>query len=112
MKALFIIGLTCMTFAAQADIYRCQDAGGKTLYQETPCEKANLKTVKKLAKPLGEPSQEAIEKARTESRELVQRYNERKKAEQEAAKKEQEKEPQKTEQPKTAQPDEHGAGEK
>lgn len=95
MKALLLIVLMGAAFAVQADVYRCQDASGKTMYQETPCEKANLKTVKKLAKPVGEPSPEAIEKAQAESRALVQRYNERKKAEQEAAKKEQ----QKTEQP-------------
>jgi len=106
MKALLFVGLIGMAVPVQADVYRCQDVGGKTVYQETPCEKANLTTVKKLAKPLGEPSHEAIEKAQAESRTLIQSYNERKKAEQEAAKKEQ----QKTDQQKTAQPDEHGAG--
>lgn len=108
MKALLLIGILGMAFPAQADIYRCQDAGGKTVYQGDPCEKANLKTVKKLAKPAGEPSPEAIEKAQAESRALVQSYNERKKAEQEAAKKE--KEQQKAEPPKTAPPVENGAG--
>jgi len=113
MKKLLFICLMGMGFTVQADVYRCQDVGGKTVYQETPCEKANLKTVKKLAKPLGEPSPEAIEKAQAESKALVQRYNESKKAEQEAAKKEQEKEKeqQKMEPPKTAQPNEYGAGE-
>ncbi|MFA5241466.1 MAG: DUF4124 domain-containing protein [Sulfuricella sp.] len=108
MKALLLIGMIAVVVPAQADVYRCQDAGGKTVYQETPCEKANLTTVKKLAKPVGEPSQEAIEKAQAESRTLIQSYNERKKAEQEAAKKE--KEPQKTDPQKTAQPVERGAG--
>jgi Skp family chaperone for outer membrane proteins len=108
MKALLLIGLMVMVFPAQADVYRCQDSAGKTMYQEAPCEKANLTTVKKLAKPMGEPSPEAIEKAQAESRALVQRYNERKKAEQEASKKE--KEHQETEQKKTAQPDEQTAG--
>jgi hypothetical protein len=88
MKALLLIGMMAVVVPAQADVYRCQDAGGKTVYQETPCEKANLKTVKKLEKPMGTPSPEAIEKAQAESRALIQSYNERKKAEQEAAKKE------------------------
>lgn len=88
MKALLLIGLMAIAFTAQADVYRCQDTGGKTIYQEMPCEKANLTTVKKLEKPVGEPSPEAIEKAQAESRALVQRYNERKQAEREAAKKE------------------------
>lgn len=88
MKALLLIGMMAVVVPAQADVYRCQDAGGKTVYQETPCEKANLKTVKKLEKPMGAPSPEAIEKAQAESRALIQSYNERKKAEQEAAKKE------------------------
>ena len=109
MKGLLLIGLMGMAIPVQADVYRCQDAGGKTVYQEAPCEKANLKTVKKLEKPVGEPSPEAIEKAQAESRALVQRYNERKKAEQEAAKKE--KEPLVTEQPKTTQPVEQKVGE-
>lgn len=87
MKALLLIGLMAMAFTAQADVYRCQDAGGKTVYQEAPCEKANLKTVKKLEKPVGEPTPEAIEKAQAESRAMIQRYNERKQAEREAAKK-------------------------
>ncbi|MDP2963079.1 MAG: DUF4124 domain-containing protein [Sulfurimicrobium sp.] len=111
MKALLLIGMVGMVSPVQADVYRCQDAGGKTMYQEAPCEKANLKTVKKLEKPIGEPSQETIEKAQAESRALVQRYNDRKRAEQEAAKKEKEKEQQGTEQQKTAQPGEHRAGE-
>lgn len=88
MKALLLTGLMAMVFPAQADVYRCQDAGGKTVYQEAPCEKANLTTVKKLEKPAGEPSPEAIEKAQAESRALAQRYNERRKARQEAQKKE------------------------
>lgn len=109
MKTLLLTGLMIMAFPAQADVYRCQDAGGRTVYQEAPCEKANLKTVKKLEKPAGEPSPEAIEKAQAESRALVQRYNERKKAEKEAAAKE--KEPQETEPQKTPPPDEKKAGE-
>mgnify|MGYP003445830744 CR=1 FL=1 len=108
MKALLLIGLMGMVFPAQADVYRCQDTSGKTVYQEDPCEKAKLKTVKKLEKPMGEPTPEAIEKAQAESRALIQSYNERKKAEQEAAKKE--KEQLKNDQPKTAQPVENGAG--
>lgn len=104
MRALLLMGLMGLVFQVQAEVYRCQDAGGKTVYQEMPCEKANLKTVKKLEKPAGEPSPEAIEKAQAESRALVQRYNERKKAEQEATNKEKE-------QQKTVQPDERGAGE-
>ncbi len=108
MKALFLIGLMGVAFPVQADVYKCLDAGGKTMYQEMPCEKANLKTIKKLEKPAGEPSQEAIERAQQESRDLVQRYNERKKAEQEAAKKAKEKE---MEQQKMAQPNEHRTGE-
>lgn len=108
MKTLLLIGLMGLAFPAQADIYRCQDASGKTVYQETPCEKANLKTVKKLEKPIGEPTPEAIEKAQAESRALIQSYNERKKAEQEAAKKE--KEQQKADPQKTPQPVENVTG--
>lgn len=110
MKALLLIGMMGMIFSAQADVYRCQDTSGKTVYQGDPCEKANLKTIKKLEKPAGEPSPEAIEKAQEESRALVQRYNDRKKAEQEAAKKEQEKEQLKNDPQKTAQPNELGTG--
>lgn len=102
MKALLLIGLMTMVLPAQADVFRCQDAGGKTVYQEAPCEKANLKTIKKLEKPAS-PTPEAIEKAQADSKAMIQRYNERKKAEQEAAKKG--KEEQKTGQPEGAQPE-------
>lgn len=88
MKALFLIGLLGMAFPVQADVFKCKDAGGKTVYQETPCETANLKAVGKIAKPVGEPSQEAIEKSQAEIKAFNQRYSDRKKAEQEAAKKE------------------------
>ncbi|MBZ0104107.1 MAG: DUF4124 domain-containing protein [Sulfuricella denitrificans] len=108
MRALLLAGLMAMIFPAQADVYRCQDTGGKTIYQEAPCEKANLTTVKKLEKPVGEPSPEAIEKAQAESRAMVQRYNERKKTEQESARKETEKA---KVQQNTEHPDEHDAGE-
>lgn len=108
MKALLMTGLMAMILPAHADVYRCQDTGGKTIYQEMPCEKANLTTVKKLEKPVGEPSPEAIEKAQAESRALIQRYNERKQAEREASRKETEK-PQT--QQKTEKPNEHENGE-
>lgn len=88
MKTLFLIALLGMVFPVQADVYRCQDAGGKTVYQEAPCEKENLKTVRKLARPVGEPSQETIEKSQAEIKAFNQRYSDRKKAEQEAAQKE------------------------
>ncbi len=88
MKALLLIGLLGVIFPAQADVYRCKDAGGKTVYQETPCETANLKAVGKVAKPASAPSQEAIEKSQAEIKAFNQRYSDRKKAEQEAANKE------------------------
>lgn len=75
-------------FPAHADAYRCLDAGGKTVYQEKPCETTNLKAVGKVAKPVGEPSQQAIEKSQAEVNAFNKRYSERKKAEQEAEKKE------------------------
>ena len=109
MKALLLIGMMAVVVPTQADVYRCQDAGGKTVYQETPCEKANLKTVKKLEKPIGAPSPEAIEKAQAEARALIQSYNERKKAEQEAAKKETG--PKETGQKEADQQNEHKANE-
>lgn len=104
MKALFLICLLGTAFAAQADVYRCRDAGGKTVYQEIPCETANLKAVGKVAKPVGEPSQEAIEKSQAEVKAFNERYSARKKAEQEAAKKE-------NGEQATAQPGESKAGE-
>lgn len=104
MKALLMTALMAMIFPVQADVYRCEDKGGKTIYQQMPCEKANLATVKKLEKPAGEPSPEAIEKAQAESRAMIQRYNERKQAEREAAKKEKS-------QPPATQQEEHKSGE-
>lgn len=88
MKALLLIGMMGIVFPAQADVYKCKDTAGKTVYQETPCEASRLKPVGKIAKPLGEPSQEAIEKTQAEIKAFDQRHSDRKKAEQEAEKSE------------------------
>lgn len=104
MKALLLIALMGVVFPVQADAYKCRDAGGGTVYQEKPCETANLKAVGKIAKPVGEPSQQAIEKLQAEVKASKQRDSDRKKAEQETAQKE-------AGQQKTDQPNEHGNGE-
>lgn len=104
MKALLLIGLMGIVFQVQADAYKCRDTGGKTVYQDTPCERANMKAVGKVAKPVGDPSQEAIEKSQAEIKAFNQRYSERKKAEQDATKKE-------NGQQETAQPGKSTAGE-
>lgn len=87
MKALLLIALMGVVLPVQADAYKCRDAAGKTVYQEKPCETANLKAIGKIAKPVGEPSQEAIAKSKAEAEAFNQRYSERKKAEQEAEQK-------------------------
>lgn len=93
MNKLLLIGLMSIVFPVQADVYKCVDTGGKTVYQQTPCEKANLKTVKKLEKsvdPSPEAIQQAVEKSQADIKAYNQRHSERKKAVQEAPAKEQE----------------------
>lgn len=88
MKALLLISLMGIVFPVQADAYRCKDSAGKTIYQEKPCETANLTPVGKVAKPVGTYSPEAAEKAQAEVKAYNQRQAERLKSAQEAAKSE------------------------
>ena len=37
MKRIVITIALCLSFTANAEVFKCVDAGGKTVYQNTPC---------------------------------------------------------------------------
>lgn len=51
MNKLLLIALALISFQAQADVYKCVDAKGRSVYQATPCEAASLKSVGTVKKP-------------------------------------------------------------
>lgn len=58
MKKTLLIGMLGMAFSAQADIHKCQDANGRMVYQEKPCENARLKPVGTVKKPVSSSDEE------------------------------------------------------
>ncbi|MDP2828317.1 MAG: DUF4124 domain-containing protein [Sulfuricellaceae bacterium] len=51
MKKIVILSMCCAVFSAQAGAFKCQDGNGRTVYQETPCEQASLKSVGTIKAP-------------------------------------------------------------
>lgn len=51
MNKLLLISLLGLAFSAHAGAYKCQDSSGRTVYQETPCEGASLKSVGTVKAP-------------------------------------------------------------
>lgn len=61
MKLLILIGLLFTVSTSHADVFKCTGDNGRTIYQEQPCEKSDLKEIGKV-KPPPEPSKEERER--------------------------------------------------
>ncbi|MDP2829562.1 MAG: DUF4124 domain-containing protein [Sulfuricellaceae bacterium] len=57
MRLFVLIGLLSLAITSHADAFKCTGDNGRTVYQEQPCEKSNLKEVGKI-KPPPESSKE------------------------------------------------------
>lgn len=61
MKLFILIGLLFAVSTSHADVFKCTGDSGRTVYQEQPCEKSDLKEIGKV-KPPPEPSKEERER--------------------------------------------------
>ena len=86
MKIFSILCLLCMSLLAEAEVFKCTDRSGKTLYQAEPCQRSAQE--KQLQINKSTPLQEEAAKARLQELELE--YDENQVKRQEAEKYDQE----------------------
>ncbi len=73
MKTIVIVMLACVASPAFADAYRC-NAGGKTIYQDTPCPNAKVIDNYNSLAPSSLAQMKAMERA-TKERALAERLS-------------------------------------
>ncbi len=79
MRTIVIVMLACVTSPAFADAYRC-NAGGKTIYQDTPCPNAKVIDNYNSQAPSSLEQMKAMERA-TKEQALAERLSETRAAE-------------------------------
>jgi hypothetical protein len=100
-RLLFLVAFALAAGAAQAQVYKCVDSSGKTVYSQSPCARdSRTTTLERNARPAAAPAANAAAAAKGEAAkasgpktaaELEQEFRKRRQEQEEAQKKEEQK---------------------